>query len=285
MSEHRRPVLCSFESRRASEMASLIERQGGTALLAPSMRELPIEENPVALDAIRRIIHGEFSSVVLMTGVGTEALFDVARSAGLFEALLAALQKCTIIVRGPKPVVVLGKVGLKYDIRAPEPNTWQEILTAIDAASLNVRGQAVAVQEYGLPNQRFYAALETRGAIITRVPVYRWALPEDVGPLLAAIQKVAAGQVDAMLFTSANQVTNVLSVARDAGAEEAFRGAVERGTRVISIGPTCTEALQDQNFPVHGEASPPKMGQLVRVALEVLGVLQNENSANDKSTV
>ncbi|MFO0976424.1 MAG: uroporphyrinogen-III synthase [Planctomycetaceae bacterium] len=285
MSESRRPVLCSFESRRASEMASLIERQGGTALVAPSMRELPIEENPVALDAIRRIIHGDFPSVVLMTGVGTEALFDVARSAGLFDSLLAALQKCTIIVRGPKPVVVLGKVGLKYDIKAPEPNTWQEILTAIDSASLNLQGQAVAVQEYGLPNQRFYAALEARGATITRVPVYRWALPEDVGPLLAAIEKIAAGQVDAMLFTSANQVTNVLGVARDAGAEDALRKAVEQGTRVISIGPTCTEALQDQNFPVHGEASPPKMGQLVRVALEVLGVSRSEIPANDESPV
>ena len=110
MSEIRRPVLCSFESRRASEMASLIERQGGTALIAPSMRELPIEENPVALEAIRRIINGEFPCIVLMTGVGTEALFDVARSAAVYESLLAALQKCTIIVRGPKPVAVLGKV-------------------------------------------------------------------------------------------------------------------------------------------------------------------------------
>lgn len=280
MSEIRRPVLCSFESRRASEMASLIERQGGTALIAPSMRELPIEENPVALEVIRHIINGEFPCIVLMTGVGTEALFDVARSASIYESLLAALQKCTIIVRGPKPVAVLGKVGLKYDIRAPEPNTWQEILTAIDAASLDLQGKAVAVQEYGLPNQRFYAALEARGAVITRVPIYRWALPEDLNPLQQAIQQVVAGHVDAMLFTSANQVTNVLSVAREAGAEDGLRTAVAHGTRVISIGPTCTEALQDQNFPVHGEASPPKMGQLVRVALEVLGAGHSDNKSD-----
>ncbi len=272
MSLSPRPVLCSFESRRASEMASLIERQGGTPLIAPSMRELPIEENPVALEAIRKIIAGEFPCVILMTGVGTEALFDVARSASLFEELITALGKCTVVVRGPKPVAVLGKVGLRYNIRAPEPNTWQEILTAIDAASLDLQGKAVAVQEYGLPNHRFYAALEQRGAVITRVPVYRWALPEDLAPLQHAIAEVARGHVNAVLFTSANQVTNVLSVARSMGQEDVLRKAIDGGTRVISIGPTCTEALQDQNFPVHGEASPPKMGQLVKVAMEVVGV-------------
>mgnify|MGYP003343850075 CR=1 FL=1 len=50
------PLFCSFESRRSEEMCSLLERQGARAIAAPSMREVPIENNPQALTAIQQII-------------------------------------------------------------------------------------------------------------------------------------------------------------------------------------------------------------------------------------
>jgi uroporphyrinogen-III synthase len=82
------------------------------------------------------------------------------------------------------------------------------------------------------------------------------------------LQKTADGLVDAVMFTSANQVSSVLSVATDMGVLDAFRAAVSGRTVLTSIGPTCTEALLDNGFAVHAEASPPKMGQLIRVTLE-----------------
>jgi len=249
-------------------MCSLIERQGGQALSAPSMREIPIEHNPVAIEIIGNIIADKFPAVILLTGVGTEALFDVARTQGLYDSLLEGLKRTTLIIRGPKPAAVLGKVGLKYAVRAPEPNTWRELLGAIDQAGVDLKDQDVVVQEYGLPNLRFYGELQSRGAKVTPCPVYRWALPEDLGPLKNALQKTADGLVDAVMFTSANQVSSLLSVASDMGVLDAFRAAVAGRTVLASIGPTCTEALVDNGFPVHAEASPPKMGQLVRVTLE-----------------
>lgn len=261
------PVFCSFESRRAAEMCSLLERHGVTALSAPSMRELPIENNPDAISAIRRLLNNEFSIVVLMTGVGTEALFDVARSQDLYEPLLQALPRTSIVVRGPKPATVLAKVGLRYSCRAPEPNTWREVLTAMQDSGINLAGSQIAVQEYGLPNLRFYAALQERGATVTPVPVYRWGLPEDPEPLKQAIRETARGRVQMLLFTSANQVTNVLQMASELKLEDELRRVLQHDVMVASIGPTCTEALADQGFPVHAEASPPKMGQLVKAAV------------------
>jgi len=262
------PVVCSFESRRAEEMCSLIVRQGGTALSAPSMREIPIEDNPIAIQFVRDVIAGAFPVVVLLTGVGTEALFEVARSIDLYEPLLEALRSKTLIVRGPKPAVVLSKVGLKYAVRAPEPNTWRELVAAIDEAAVDMKGKAVAVQEYGHPNARFYAELESRGAVVTPVPVYRWALPEDTTALEHALQETAAGRVDVLLFTSANQVSNILLVAERLDILTGIREALADGTQVASIGPTCSEALSDNGFPIHFEASPPKMGQLVRGSID-----------------
>jgi hypothetical protein len=45
--------------------------------------------------------------------------------------------------------------------------------------------------------------------------VYGWALPEDMGPLRAAIDRLAAGEVEVALFTSAHQVDNLFRVAAD----------------------------------------------------------------------
>lgn len=266
------PVVCSFESRRAEEMASLIVRQNGLPMSAPSMREIPIGDNPVALQFIRDCIADRFQCVILLTGVGTEALFEVARTQNLESELHAALQRTTIVIRGPKPAAVLGKLGLRYDLKAPEPNTWRELLDAIDQAAVSdparfdLAGRQVAVQEYGLPNRRLYDGLQHRQAAVTPVPVYRWALPEDVGPLHAAIRAIVAGNVDILLFTSANQVANVLGVAEQQGRLEAFRTAC-RSIVVGSIGPTCSEAMIDNGLPVNFEASPPKMGPMVRGAI------------------
>lgn len=264
-----RPTVCSFESRRADEMSSLIARHGGQPLSAPSMREIPIEDNPIAIQFVEEAITGKFPIVILLTGVGTEALFEVARSQNLHAALLEAFRKSSLIIRGPKPAAVLSRLGLKYAVRAPEPNTWRELIEAIDQSEISIQGQHVAVQEYGLPNARLYAELEARGAIVTPIPVYRWALPEDMAPLHRALQETAAGNVDILLFTSANQVSNVLETAEQGGHLEGIRAAIEDRTLVASIGPTCSEFLSEKGWPVHFEASPPKMGPLVRGAIDV----------------
>lgn len=269
MPESSIPVVCSFESRRAEEMCSLIARHGGQPMSAPSMREIPIEDNPVAIQIVQDLIAGKYPIVILLTGVGTEALFEVARSQGQYDQLIEALGRTTVVIRGPKPAAVLNKVGLKYAVRAPEPNTWRELIAAIDESGISLSGQNVAVQEYGLPNARLYAELEQRGAMVTPVPVYRWALPEDTTPLENALRETAAGNVNILLFTSANQVSSVLAVAEKLGVLPAIRNAIEQRTQVASIGPTCSEALTDNGFPVNFEASPPKMGQLVRGSIEM----------------
>ena len=270
MSEANPFGVCTFESRRAEEMCSLISRQGCLPLSAPSMREIPIEHNPEAIEIIHGFLAQKFDAIILLTGVGTEALFDVARSQGLYDQLINVLTEIPIIIRGPKPAAVLSKVGLKYVLRAPEPNTWRELLTAIDDAKFELNGKRVVVQEYGLPNTRLYNELQNRGVTVTACPVYRWALPENTEPLESAIRQTADGKVDAVLFTSANQVSSVLTVAERIGVLDHFRAATSSRTLVVSIGPTCSEALIDNGFDVHAEASPPKMGQLARAAADAL---------------
>lgn len=264
------PHLCTFESRRSEEMRSLIERMGGRACVAPSMQEVPVEQNVAAVRAIERVLAGDVDSLILLTGVGTEAMLNVASSAGLRDELLQAMASLPLLIRGPKPAAVLSRLQLKYTVKAPEPNTWRELLEALLAADIPLDGQTVAVQEYGIANEEFYEALRAQGATVLPVPVYRWALPDDLAPLEHAIRQTIAGAFQALLFTSAQQVRHVLQVADRMGVRSDWQQAVS-GSLVASIGPTCSETLQAEGLNVGFEASPPKMGPLVRGTIAALG--------------
>lgn len=259
-----RPVrICSFESRRENEMRSLIERNGGVATIAPSMREIPMGENPAAIAFAEELFAGKIDIVLFMTGVGATALVDVLETKFPRTDLFEALQKLTIVVRGPKPTAVLRGWGVRIDFRAAEPNTWREVLELFDQ-SIPLKGRRVAVQEYGLPNEEMYRGFESRGASVLPVPVYRWALPTDIEPLKSAIAQTISGDFDVLMFTSAQQLAHVLQVTNDMGVRDEWMRAAETHCQIASIGPTASEAIVAQGLNVAIEATHPNMGSLVK---------------------
>jgi uroporphyrinogen-III synthase len=271
----------ALESRREREMAALITTHGGEARVAPSMRELPLESNTAATAFADALVRGEFDVVVLLTGVGTRVLLDVVeRTQESRDGFVAALGRVRVAVRGPKPLAVLRELGLTPWVTAPEPNTWRELLAAIDAAGADasLSGQRVAVQEYGTSNPELVAGLEARGARVTAVPVYQWALPEDLGPLEDACRALATEQVDVALFTTATQVVHLLQVAERMGAADSVRAALGRVV-VGSIGPTTSDELRAHGIDVDMEPSHPKMGLLVREAAQRAAALRTAKQA------
>ena len=256
-----------LESRRSREMAALVTTYGGRPVAAPALREVPLESNREALEFAGALLRGEIDIVILLTGVGTRALIDVAETAYPREAFVEGLGKTRLVARGPKPLAVLRELQLPAWVAVPEPNTWRELLAAIDATGERLAGKRVAVQEYGVSNARLLQELEARGAKVFRVPVYRWALPEDIGPLQKAVEAVAAGGVDVAIFTTGVQAVHLMDVAGRMRQDQAVRDGLRRMI-VASIGPTTTAELQRQGVTVDVEASHPKMGFLVREAAE-----------------
>ncbi len=251
----------SFESRRAQEMAHLIRTYGGDPLIGPSMQEIPLGENSAVVELIRGLEAGEVDFLILLTGVGTKALVAAAAPTYPRERVIAAMQKATLVARGPKPAAALKDLGLKPAIQVPEPNTWREVLAELSAKA-DLQGRRVAIQEYGIVNHELMAGLEARGARAIRVPVYRWALPEDIQSLRLALRQILDGKVDIVLFTNARQVEHAFQVAGREGQEEALRAAFAQ-VLVASVGPVCSEALEQFGLSVDLEPDHPKMGHLL----------------------
>src|SRR5438105_2021491 len=176
-------AVMAFESRRAGELESLIHRHGGVPLVVPSMREVPLHDD-AAVELLRELEADKIKMVVVLTGVGLRTLAEHSPP----ERLAAALARTTLVARGPKPIAELRKLGLSPQVSVPEPNTWREILLALDAHA-PVEDLRVAVLEYGVTNEELITGLQSRGAEVLRVPLYRWALPEDPRPLQHAVSR------------------------------------------------------------------------------------------------
>lgn len=256
----------ALESRRAAEIAKLIRNHGGDPLIAPALREVPLESNTEALDFAGRLIAGEYGLVIFLTGVGVRRLAEIAASRYDRAAYLEALRRVKVASRGPKVNAALRELDVPIAISAPEPCTWHEVIGALDGAfGPALKGMRAAVQEYGSSNPELLEALTQRQVQWTRVPVYHWELPEDLEPLRNAIRAIAAGQVDAMVFLTATQITHLFQVAEAMGAADPLREGM-RGAVLLSIGPSTTEELERQGMKPDFEPSHPKMGILLSEA-------------------
>ena len=264
----------SLESRRAAEIERLIRSQGGVSFVAPSMREIPLENNPQAFDFAARLFQpgGDFDMVIFLTGVGARLLNQIIETRYPAGSFVDALRRIAVVVRGSKPLAVMREWNVPVAVSVPEPNTWREIL----AATANRPERRVAIQEYGRPSPELLEGLHARGAHVTTVPVYQWDLPEDLAPLREAVHRLTAGGFDVVLITTSMQIPHLMKVAAEQGLEDRVRTALKRAV-LASVGPTTSETLREVGFEPDLEPSHPKMGFLVsETAARARQILQSK---------
>jgi len=133
----------------------------------------------------------------------------------------------------------------------------------------------VALQEYGASNPELLTELSSRSRSLTKVPVYQWALPEDLAPLQRSVQALVDGNIDVVMFTTSVQVIHLFQIAEQMNLESRLRDAL-RSIVVLSIGPTTSEQLAHYDIQPDFEPSHPKMGFLVNEAAQYSARLLDE---------
>jgi len=254
----------SLESRRSREIETLISRNGGQPLVAPSVKEQPVDDASGAIAFIESLEAGEFDLVICMTGAGLAYLRDVLAPHMDSERIGAALRRAVIVSRGPKPVGVLRSLNVPVTVIIPEPNTWKEI---VEAVALRAE-RRIAIQEYGRPGPGLQSALESLGAKVTTVTLYKWQLPDDVAPLREAARKLAAGEIDVVLFTSSIQFDHLLEIGRELRIETRVIKMLKDAVAVASVGPVMTATLESCGIRPDIVPNHPKMASLVKAASE-----------------
>ena len=253
----------------------MIARYGGSPIVAPALREVPLESNGAALDFAAELLLGGIDIAIFLTGAGVRALFEVLAVAHPGDDVRAALSRVKIAARGPKPSNVLRELNVPVWVTAPEPNTWRELLSAMDARAADqpIAGARIAVHEYGVPNQELLDALEARGAIVMRVPVYKWALPRRPRTV-AARRRRHCGRRDPR---SAPDLRHPARPPVAGGRDDGLRNRVSQRAGVNLHRIDRSDHLRGarrRGLAPDLEASHPKLGFLVKEAAEhTAGVL------------
>ena len=275
MSDSARPLagrtIALPEARELDRLAVLIEAEGARTWRCPlvAIQDAPDQRQVEAW--LRALAAGELDDLIFLTGEGLRRLLAAAERIGLREAVVAALGRARKVTRGPKPARALHEIGLHPDLAAPTPTSAGVIETL---SALDLRGRRVGVQLYGEdPNRPLVDFLDGAGAIVRTVAPYVYASASDAGAVVALIDALEAGQVDAIAFTSASQVDRLFQVGggQGEGGDDRLRAALARAC-VAAIGPIVVEALGGRGVRI--DVVPDKafvMRNLVAALVAALG--------------
>lgn len=255
-------AIAAFESRRANELARMLEKSGAKAFVSASMMESTVDDAKEIVDFAHMLMTGQIDVMIFLTGVGFEYFIDIASQRVEQQRLLDSLADMTTLVRGPKPLAAMRKWKLNPTLKADPPNTWREVLSALDQWQ-PIANLTIGIQEYGKPSVSLLAGLEARGAKVHRLLVYRWELPNDIQPLIDNAVRIKEGKIDVAMFTSAQQVIHLLNVSAQQGIRDEVLDGLQQAI-IASIGPTTTETLHEFGISVDIEPEHSKMGHLIQ---------------------
>lgn len=238
------------ETRELDLFAAMLERRGAAVLRCPLVAIKDAPDPAPVLEWIRRFAAGGCDDLVLLTGEGLRRLLGCIErhEPDLREAFLRELARVRKITRGPKPARELRELGLKPDIPATVPTT-EGVIAALRGERL--QGRRIGVQLYGTdPNRPLMDFLTAAGATVLPVAPYVYADQADDAAVRALLERMAAGKVDAIAFTSTPQVERLFAV----GPEPLVRDALSR-TLVAAVGPVVGEALRERGIEVQSMPS------------------------------
>jgi uroporphyrinogen-III synthase len=254
--------------RRWSEQAQLLERRGAAVLHGPTISTEYLGSDDVLRRATEDVIARRPDYLVATTGIGMRSWFEAAQVWGLAERCNAALAAARVVARGAKAAAAVQVAGL-HTWASPARERLEDAVGLLTAEQLT--DKVVALQHYGERDARAVAALSAAGAVVVEVPVYRYRRPPDDARALGLIDAVCNGQVDAVTFTSAPSVRNLLVLADEHGQRrELLTGFNERDVAVACVGPVCAEAARDAGVERPVAPGQGRLGLLVRTVTDVL---------------
>jgi uroporphyrinogen-III synthase len=233
------------ETRELEVFASMLERRGANVVRCPlvSIKDAP-DPKPV-LEWSRQLASGAYDDVIFLTGEGLRRILAcIDRSEpGLREPFVAALARARKITRGPKPARALRELGMKPDIAAGSPTT-EGVIESLRTE--NLQGRHVGLQLYGTePNLPLVNFLKGAGAHVTTVAPYVYADAADDATVRSLLERMDAGEVDVIAFTSTPQVERLFAV----GPADLVIRALGK-TRVAAVGPVVAETLTGHGIQV-----------------------------------
>jgi uroporphyrinogen-III synthase len=244
--------------RRFEDIGKLVAKQGGTALSRPMMRSAPLDA-PETTEAVLRLCDEGCDWLILVTGMGTRALVTVADALGRKDDLLRRMNEAKIATRGYKTVKALKELGLKPHVE-DDDGTTEGLRRGLEPHDFS--GQRVAFKLHGERVPELTEWLESRGATVSEIPLYRYQPPSD-DEVRTLLDDIFSGTLDAVAFTSNTQVHYLFAVAERLGQADALRDAFAGSVQAASVGHMTSAALREAGVTRIVQPEHERMGAMI----------------------
>lgn len=244
--------------RRSQELGKLVENLGGVPLYRPAQGTVILDD----LDLRNGIISWVNSPPdwsIFTTGVGLEALFDMAEDMGVAAALWDTLRENHIAARGYKTANALKKRQLTIQVRDDDGSTEGLIR---ELAAYDLKNKSVMLQLYGDPNPRLVSWLEEQGASCKQILPYRHIAPPQES-LELLLCDIIEGRVDAATFTSGPQVRFLMEYARKQEKYNELLQALEGPVIAVAVGKVTAQGLVEAGVPRVVAPKEERMGSMM----------------------
>ena len=274
-------------SRRALELAHLINTFGGTPYISPTVGiETSMNASKEAVDFINKLVKEKLDYVVFMTGPGVYSLMSAAKKLQLEGDLIEALKQVIVVARSLKPKIALAHYGIKTDI-VPEENTAEGIVKQLKRSSM--QGKKIGVLWHGSYFPILKNEMSTAGAEVFEFSIYSYSLDlkesgakileemgfkyvyPDQGKVIKLIETINNGLIDAITFTSPPSARDLFKIAEDHKIKEPLLVSLNNNVIVVAIGPSTKKALEENKVQVDVMPEMYKMGPMVKALTNYLG--------------
>ncbi|UNL94537.1 uroporphyrinogen-III synthase [Paenibacillus polymyxa] len=229
--------------RKAEEMALLVMKMGGEPVERPAQGTVFLDDIELR-NAVVSWVKNPPDWYIFTTGMGLDALFDMAEDMGVAEQIIELLQSSNIAARGYKTVNGLKKRGFTPAVR-DEDGSLIGLTRAF--APYDLKGKEVLLQLHGEPAPRLVEWLDEQGAVTRQVLPYKHIPPEEA-KLQALLDDVINRTIDAVTFTSGPQIRFLAQYAREQNRLEDLLEAFREDVIAVSVGKVTAQSILEEGI-------------------------------------
>jgi uroporphyrinogen-III synthase len=245
-------------SRKTDEMSKLIEKQNGIPLVRSLQGTVFLADKQVKSD-LQKIVKEKYDWVILTTGIGTNALLDLAAELQVQGQFLEIIKQANVAARGYKTFAALKKIGINPNVK-DDDGTIRGLIKSLEGNDF--KGKRVIVQLHGENAPALITYLEEAGAEVVKLLPYQHVDP-DLETVERFCQELFQANVDAVCFTAAIQVRSLFKYAKEKGYENKIVDAFKTNVLAVAVGKVTAEALHDEGIEKVVAPELERMGAMI----------------------
>lgn len=262
-------VVVTRSREQASALSARLRDAGAEVVEFPTIEIAPRPLDARAREAIARLasdaaaVREAYDWVVFTSVNGVSCFFDMLKEAESDARVFGGVKVAAI---GPATAAALASHGIAADL-VPPRFVAESVVEALRASGVG-GGASVLIPRAAAARDALPRLLEGARVRVDVLPVYDTVMPAESDQASDLVDRLRAGSVDAVTFTSSSTARNFAALLDRAAPGE--RANLVEGVVGASIGPVTSETMRSLGLPVSAEAPEYTIPALARTVEEAL---------------